>query len=199
LAASRRPGIAFLILDKGAAVTVEEQELQRVEYGLRAAKLTESQIAEALAYTKLVFHVAYGGEGWPELVAATNEARARKWAETVQLVETENDLEGWRQQRFDPAPILRRTKIPVLALFGGNDTLVPPAGNAERMRGYFEEAGNGDVTIRIFPAQGHSRFLGQSLKGDRWEWPDRYWIWDKQAPEFEETVISWLTMRLGLE
>ena len=199
LAASRRAGVAFLILDKGTAVTVEEQELQRVEYGLRAAGFPEVQIADALAYTRLVFRAAYGGEGWAELEAATKRARDEKWAETVQLAETEKDLEGWRLQRFDPAPVLRRTTIPVLALFGGKDTLVPPVETTDRLRRYLEEAGNRDVTIRIFPELGHSRFLGQSLKGGRWDWPESYWIWDKAAPEFEQTVISWLTERLRIE
>ena len=197
LAASRVGGVAFLILDKGAAVGVREQELQRVEYGLRAEKLSEAEIAEALGYTRQVFQVAYTGQGWPELQAATQEARQKPWAKGVQLAETEKDLEGWRLQRYDPAPVLRSTRIPVLALFGGNDTLVPPDGNADMMRRYLEEAGNRDVTIRIFPELGHSRFLGQSLRGGRWEWPDGYWIWDKQSPAYLDTMISWLSERLG--
>jgi pimeloyl-ACP methyl ester carboxylesterase len=197
LAASRVGGVAFLILDKGAAVEVREQELQRVEYGLRADKASEAEIAEALGYTRQVFQVAYSGQGWPELQAATQEARRKPWARGVQLAETEKDLEGWRLQRYDPAPVLRRTTIPVLALFGGKDTLVPPAGNADRMRRFLEEAGNRDVTIRTFPELGHSRFLGQSLRGGRWEWPDGYWIWDRQSPDYLDTMIAWLSGRLA--
>jgi pimeloyl-ACP methyl ester carboxylesterase len=197
LAASRLRGVAFLILDKGAAVAVREQELQRVEYGLRAGKSSETDIAEALRYTRQVFEVAYTGEGWPDLQAATQAARTRPWAHGVQLAETEKDVEGWRLERYDPAPVLRRTTIPVLALFGEKDTLVPPAGNADLMRRYLAEAGNRDVTIRIFPELGHSRYLGQSLRTGRWEWPDGYWIWDKQSPAYLDTVISWLSARLA--
>lgn len=196
LAASRAGGVAFLILDKGAAVDVREQELERVEYSLRAEKLTEPEIAEALGYTRQVFQAAYTGQGWGELQAATQEARQKPWAKGVQLMETEKDLEGWRLQRYDPAPVLRRTKIPVLALFGGKDTLVPPDRNADLMRRYLDEAGNRDVTIKIFPELGHSRFLGQSLRGGRWEWPDGYWIWDRQSPDYMDTLISWLSERL---
>jgi pimeloyl-ACP methyl ester carboxylesterase len=197
LAASRAGGVAFLILDKGAAVDVREQELERVEYGLRAEKVSEPEIAEALDYTRQVFQVAYTGQGWPELQAATQEARQKPWAKGVQLAETEEDIAGWRLQRYDPAPVLRRTKIPVLALFGGKDTLVPPDRNADTMRRYLEEAGNRDVTIKVFPEMGHSRFLGQSLRGGRWEWPDGYWIWDRQSPDYMDTLISWLTERLA--
>jgi pimeloyl-ACP methyl ester carboxylesterase len=196
LAASRLQGVAFLILDKGAAVDVREQEMQRVEYGLRADGFSEQEIREALDYTRQVFQVAYSGGSLAGIQAATKEAKDRKWAAAVQLAETDEVLEGWRLERYDPVPVLRRTRIPVLALFGGKDTLVPPDRNAEAMRRYLADAGNRDVTITIFPGQGHGRFAGQSLRGGRWAWPDSYWVWDRQAPEFVETVFSWLDERL---
>jgi len=203
LAATRLRKVAFLILNKGAAVGVEEQEVERVEYGMRSeGKFTEPEIAEAVAYTRLVFRVAYSGggdsgDGWPELRAATARAKEARWSDQVQLAESATDLEGWRLQRFDPAPILKRTRIPVLALFGEKDTLVPPAENAELMAAFLREAGNRDVTIRIIPGLGHSSFAGQSLRGGDWDWPDGYWVWDRQSPAFLETVLAWLSGHLG--
>jgi len=203
LAASRLRKVAFLILNKGAAVDVEEQEVERVEYGMRSeGKFSEPDIAAALAYTRLVFRVAASGadgsgDGWPELQAATARARGARWADQVQLAESEKDVAGWRIQRFDPAPILKRTRVPVLALFGEKDTFVPPAENADLMRAYLREAGNTDVTIVVIPGLGHSSFAGQSLRGGDWHWPYGYWVWDKQSPAFMETVMGWLSAHLG--
>ena len=196
LAATKTPGIAFLILNKGSAASVAEQERQRVEHTLRADGFSEPEIAEAVAYTRLVFRAVDGAAGWPEVAKATEAARARKWSETVQLAESEKDLEDWRRERFDPAPVLKRTTIPVLALFGGKDTLVPPAENVDRLRDLLRQAGNRDVTVRILPGEGHSVFLGQSLRGGDWSWPDGYWVWDRRDPEFEEAVFAWLPERL---
>lgn len=85
LAASRMPNVAFLILQVGAAVSVEEQELERVSFGMAAEGFAEEDVARAVAYTKLVFDVAYRGGDWSKLAAATEKAKGTKWAEQVQL------------------------------------------------------------------------------------------------------------------
>ncbi len=197
LAASRTEGLAFLILQVGPAVSVEEQELQRVRYGLADEGFAEEDVARAAAYTKLVFDTAYRGGDWARLAAATEKAKGEAWIEQVELVTAPEDLEGWRRQRYDPAPILKQTRIPVLALFGERDTVVPPAENAELMARYLGEAGNRDVTVKIFPRANHSLEWFGELRQGTWRWPGGYWVWAKRAPGYAETVIGWLKARLG--
>lgn len=122
--------------------------------------------------------------------------KGTKWAEQVQLAASPADLEGWRHQRYDPADVLRHTTIPVLALYGAIDTLVPPAENAERMRGFLTEAGNKDVTIRILPRASHNLEWFGDLHTGTWSWPEGYWVWAKKAPGYAETVIGWLREHL---
>ncbi len=193
LAASRTSDVKFLILNVGPAVTVEEQELDRVEYTLRREEFTAPEIAEALAYTKLLFKVAYTGEGKAELDALTKESRDKKWAEHVQLVTTQKDLDDWRLIKYDPAQVLMKTKIPVLSLFGEKDILVPPAENQEKMAGYLKQAGNTDVTIRVIPGVGHDMENFGSLKGGEWKWPENFWVWPKKSLLFYDTITGWLT------
>jgi len=195
LAASRVSGVSFLILDQGSSVTVEEQELHRVQYGMRADAFSDDDIAEATDYTRAVFRAAYDGGKASDLQEATDRARGKKWADHVQLVTVEDDLRGWRLQKFDPAPVLKRTTVPVLALFGDHDTLVPPQENEAKIRRYLREAGNRDVTVSVLTSRGHGWFLGQGLRGDRWSWPDAYWIWDKQSPEYLDALFSWVAER----
>ncbi len=151
LAASRVEGVAFLVLQVAPAVSVEEQEIERVRYGMASDGFSEEDVARAAAYTRKVFDAAYRGADWAALAAATEKAKGTKWAEQVQLVTSPDDLEGWRRQRYDPAAVLRKTMIPVLVLYGAADTLVPPSENAELMRHYLEEAGNRDVTDPDLP------------------------------------------------
>ncbi|MBW8873532.1 MAG: alpha/beta hydrolase [Acidobacteria bacterium] len=196
LAASRLDGVAFLVLHVAPAVSVEEQELQHVRFGLAADGFSEEDVAHAAAYTRKVFDAAYRGADWAGLAAATEKAKGTKWAGQVQLVTAPADLEGWRRQRYDPAAVLRRTTIPVLAVYGARDTLVPPAENADLMRRYLEEAGNRDVTIRIFPRASHNLEWFGDLRTGTWSWPEGYWVWAKRAPGYADTVVGWLRAHL---
>jgi pimeloyl-ACP methyl ester carboxylesterase len=196
MAAAQVDGVSFLILQVAPAVSVEEQEVQRVRYGMAAEGSPEEDILRAVAYTRLMFDTAYRGGDWSKLAAATEKARSQAWAGQVQLASSPEDLQGWRRQQYDPEPVLRRTTIPVLALYGERDTVVPPAENAEKMRGLLEEAGNRQVTIKIFPRANHSLEWYGELRQGTWSWPDGYWIWAKAAPGYAETVIGWLHTRL---
>jgi uncharacterized protein len=196
LAASRLDGVAFLVLQVAPAVSVEEQEIQRVRYGMASEGFSEEDVAQAAAYTRKVFDTAYRGADWAGLAAATEKAKGKKWTEQVQLVTSPADLEGWRRQRYDPADVLRRTKIPILVLYGAVDTLVPPSENADLMRRYLEEAGNRDVTIRVFPRASHNLEWFGDLRTGTWSWPEGYWVWAKRAPGYAETVIDWLNAHL---
>lgn len=197
LAASRMEGVAFLILQVAPSVSVEEQELQSVRFGMADEGFSEEDVARAAAYTKLVFDTAYRGGDWAKLAAATEKAKGEAWAERVQLAASPEDLEGWRRQRYDPEPILRNTRIPVLVLYGEKDSMVPPSENADRMRRLLAEAGNRDVTIKVFPRANHSLEWYGELRQGTWRWPEGYWVWAKKAPGYAETVIGWLRERVG--
>ncbi|HSS78519.1 MAG TPA: alpha/beta fold hydrolase [Thermoanaerobaculia bacterium] len=195
LAAARVDGVAWLVLHVAPAVSVEEQEIERVRFGMASDGFSEEEVARAAAYTRKVFDTAYRGADWAALAAATEKAKGTKWAEQVQLATSPADLEGWRHQRYDPAEVLRKTTIPVLALYGAGDTLVPPSENAELMRRLLTEAGNRDITIRIFPRASHNLEWFGDLRTGTWSWPEGYWVWAKKAPGYAETVIGWLRTR----
>ena len=142
-----------------------------------------------------MLRAAETSSSWEAVARRAAELRTRPWAEHVQLVTSAADLEGWRRQAYDPAPVLRRTRVPLLALFGEKDTLVPPGENLEKMRGYLAQAGNGDVTLVTLPGEGHNRYVGQHLEGGAWEWPRAYWVWDRVSPREMRTLQEWLAAR----
>jgi pimeloyl-ACP methyl ester carboxylesterase len=195
LAATRVKDTAFLVLEKGAAVTVAEQERQRVAYSMRAEGLDEAAVAEAVAYTEAMLRASQGSGSWEAIAERAAELRTRPWAEHVQLVTSAGDLEGWRRQAYDPAPVLRKTRVPLLAIFGEKDTLVPPGENVEKMRGFLAQAGNRDVTLVTLPGEGHNRYRGQHLEGGDWDWPRAFWVWDRVSPREIRTIQEWLAAR----
>jgi len=55
---------------------------------------------------------------------------------------------------FDPAPTLRRVRVPALVLQGGTDWQVAPE-QAQAIAAALREGGNRDVTVRVFPTLNH--------------------------------------------
>jgi pimeloyl-ACP methyl ester carboxylesterase len=195
LAASMEPDVAFLILMVAPSVTVWEQELQRVEYSLRQDGFTETEIAAAIAHTTLLFAAVENRGLWDSLQASMAFARQSSWAEYVVLLDSLPELDDWQRIRFDPEPILKKTTIPTLVIYGEGDVLVPPSGNASRMRQLLTEAGNTDVTVITFPGVDHDLMTGHSLIGGAWKWPDSFWRWNRKAPGLFETVREWALER----
>lgn len=193
LAASRTPAVRFLILDVGPAVSVEEQELNRVEFTMRADDEPEASVEQALDYTRWAFHAAYSGNGRTELAIRLARARRTDWAKYVQLVESPRDFEGWKRIRYDPAAVLKKTTVPILCLYAEKDLLVPPRTNEAKMKAYLRAAGNSDATIEVIPNVGHDMERFASLKGGAWEWPDKYWVWAKKSQRFYQAILDWLS------
>jgi hypothetical protein len=77
---------------------------------------------------------------------------------------------------MNPADFLTKVHVPVLAIFGEEDTMVPVDRSVALYEKYLKEAGNEDVTIKVFPATDHSI----QAKG----------IF---APGYFETMNNWLT------
>jgi len=64
--------------------------------------------------------------------------------------------------RYDPVPDLERIKVPVLALFGELDNMVPPEENLAAMKAALERSG-APHAIKVFPAANHQ--FWKSVRG----------------------------------
>lgn len=92
--------------------------------------------------------------------------------------------------RYDPAPVLQKTSIPVLALFGENDFQVPPKENSEIVIESFEKAENSDVKVIVFEKLNH--LFQESTTGLPNEYAE---IEQTISPEVLETISSWILDR----
>ncbi len=200
IAAVKDSAIAFAILQVPPSVSVAAQEIDAVAATLRSeeameAGVTEADIAEAQALEREMFEVVAGRRPWSAFAPLVVEAASKPWAKFLDVPAKEGDLDWWRRNQYDPAAALRRLRCPVLALFGENDGLVPPATNVPLMRQYLEDAGNDDVTILVFSGVGHGCELPRRLVGDDWKWPSSFWVWARRAPGFYDAIDHWLRER----
>jgi fermentation-respiration switch protein FrsA (DUF1100 family) len=94
---------------------------------------------------------------------------------------------------FDPAPTLRRVRVPALVLQGGTDWQVAPE-QADAIAAALREGGNRDVTVRLFPGLNHLFLADPAGTPD----PSTYAaLPSKQVPaEVLGTLADWLAERL---
>jgi pimeloyl-ACP methyl ester carboxylesterase len=87
---------------------------------------------------------------------------------------------------FNPVTLLETIKIPVLAVFGENDTQIDPYQGAEAYKKALEKAGNQLYQVKLFPEADHGILISQTgCMKDRGS--NRGY-----APEYLELMQEWL-------
>ena len=158
LAASRSTNVAFIIGVSGPGITPEAQGAFMVEHRMKAAGFSETDLREALSLYLLNSHCAQTGSGWDEFEAASKAAKDKPWYndDVHPYGPGEQELKQWQLiWDYDPIPVLRKVRCPVLSIFGQVDPLVPAQKSADIWKSALTEAGNRDVTIKIFPNADH--------------------------------------------
>jgi dienelactone hydrolase len=80
-------------------------------------------------------------------------------------------------------------KVPVLAVYGAADELLPPKTNAKAVERALRSGENKDVTVKTFPAANYCLREMPRTSRDPWEWP-------RATPGYQELVTSWILERV---
>ena len=195
IAANKTSNCDFMVLNVGPAVSLFEQDINRVEYSLKDDGWDPGIIDSAVSYTKLYFEFVKSGnmKDWSKLENFSQKIKSRDWAEYVNIPvkKDDEDIIWWRLNSYDPAQDLVKIKCPVLSIFGGKDVLVPPAENHKRMDSLLALSGC-KYKIEIISGCAHDMMTYQGLNGQNWKWPEVYWQWRKQPAEYSELLINWI-------
>lgn len=88
---------------------------------------------------------------------------------------------------FDPLPVLKNVKVPVLALNGELDLQVPAKENLDLIGAGLKAGGNGNVTLKSFPKLNHLFQTSQTGL------PSEYGQIDEtMSPEVLKTISDWI-------
>lgn len=160
LAASRSPDVSFIINVSGPGITPEEQGAFMIEHRMKTGGVSDADLREALSIYRLGSRCAQTESGWDEFKAACHAAQNKPWYhDDVHPFGPGDHDHGptlWQLiWNYDPVPILRKVYCPVLAIFGAMDPLVPPQKSADLWKSALTDAGNQDVTVKIFPHADH--------------------------------------------
>ena len=207
MVASERDDVAYLVLLAGPGVPGDEILLEQGALIARASRADPEDIRQSQDVQRRIFRVIAETEDVDQMrsgvravleeVAAGLSARERESAGLTEQgipAQVAQVTSPWF--RFflghDPAPVLSRVRVPVLALNGGKDLQVAPRQNLPAIERALRSGGNDDVTLQGFPDLNH--LFQTAITGAPSEYAA---ISETFAPEALNVVSSWIVERFG--
>jgi uncharacterized protein len=181
--------VDFAIIQSGPATPVDDFLRLTLESELRAYGFPPEEIAKAVRYYNLDVTVSRGAKPFAEIEKAYAEASA---ASAEWLLKPPDPINAPDRRfmkaisGFDPADFWRKTRTPLLILFGGKDHIVPVDPNRRRMEQLLGEAGNTGSRVVVFENDNHLNMLAKT--GVRSE----YATLDHFDPEYFKTLTAYL-------
>jgi len=155
-AAARCPDAAFAISNSGPGVTPERQERYATDLHMTRAGIPATEITEVRRYYDSVVSMMRSGASLDEARRHVETDGFPQAFETLSIPVLPNDDAEWNlisaMIDHDPRPALERIRVPVLAVFGGEDPITP----VEESVAVFREAVRpGLLQVEVFSGAGH--------------------------------------------
>jgi alpha-beta hydrolase superfamily lysophospholipase len=186
--------VDFAIIQAGAVTPTDEFISHTLESELRAYGFPPEEIARAQRYYQLDVDVSRGAQSF----AAVEKAYAEASAAGAEWLLKPPDPVNSPDRRFmaviagfDSAPYWRKVRIPVLALFGGKDHIVPVEPNRARLEALLAEGGNTQAQIVTLENDNHLAMLAKT--GVRGE----YASLNRFDPAYFQTIATFLDRMAG--
>lgn len=159
LLASSLGGVDFVVSVSGPGVSPAVQERDRIAREL--ADLAPEEHTAAMAWVDERRERLLAGDSVTAVLADQQQRADRPWFDAISLAydTAENLTFIAGMLDFDPVPVMRAVTSPVLALFGGADTIVPVA---ESVVAYAENLATVDGAehgLAVFPGANHGLFV----------------------------------------
>ena len=212
IASSLSKDVAFVVMMGGPTVPLRDILLAQLELVMRAEGADEEEIQEALDSQARVIAAARTGRDWDEVEAIITQQLLdglKELSEAQRDTITDVDayvtagLESqlavlrspWYRSflDFDPGPDLRKTRVPLLAIYGELDAQVPAEMSSSAITLALTSAGNADFTVVTLPGANH--LFQSAVTGS----PSEYAAQDKDfVPGFLGMVTDWLLERVDV-
>lgn len=158
LGATKTDAIKFIAVVSGPAVSVVEADTAAARSAYRAAGMTEQEAAEALDLWHRLLAAIDDESLWDDYLGAFERVRHHDWI--VRSGRTPVARDGWfvgwyrRVKDHQPLPVLRRTRVPMLWLYGADDTQLDAPESAAILARFAHEHAM-DYAVQLFPGAGH--------------------------------------------
>lgn len=173
LAAAKSDDVAFIVPVSGATVSPLEQECWRRRQNLECLGVDERFIELGRKATAMV-----------------NDWHRREQLGQMPLPNpfTSDELNMYH----DAAAVIGKVRQPVLAVYGGLDTLAPPRESAATWASILGKTGHGNYSVRFFPQGTHGLTVGGKTGVPFEITPERRYV-----PGYWETMAAWIHHHTG--
>lgn len=203
MAAVRSDDVKFLVLLAGTGIPGDELLLLQASLISSKSGMSDENVQQAMSFNRRLYDVVKTDATNDEKLASARtileEAVEHSFKAGTLPPETPKDvfinaqamqlLSPWMQYfiKHDPAPVLEKVKVPVLALNGEKDLQVPPKENLSAIKAALERGGNAQVTIVELPGLNH---LFQECESGL---PAEYSMIEQTfAPEALDQMAQWI-------
>ena len=197
-AAERDPNAAFAVSVSAPLVTPEQQMEFAMANRLSVNGYSQADVDAMLAARKAWTAYLRGAAPRADAVAALSKIDAKPWFDLMYMPSAKDltsnpATSSWRAQMDDdPLAALRRVRVPVLFIYGGNDPWIPVAATVGRLEPLARA--NGEIEYGVvagadhdmaFPARETMDVSPAALEHDV-----------PQSPAYFMLLASWLTRRV---
>ena len=187
LAAARYGQIAFVVVGSAPGVTPNDQNDFAAQTALQRSGADTTDINRAMRLRRRVAGFQHTGVGSGELEGDLAAARSERWFRAADLPSGPVEKLGSRGVSvldFDPLPAWSRVNVPVLAMWGAEDQLVPAAKSRALIEQAMLPGTRARATFQTFPNASHG-LLMVTPRGAPWDWP-------RLAPGFHDLMADWI-------
>jgi hypothetical protein len=194
LVASRNPLAGFVVMLGGPGVKGSEIVVEQTRLLTAAAGATADQANSAADSERQMLDAVMQGKSAGDLalllVKLAGSGVTLEQAKTA----VEQLSSPWFRSfiAYDPAPVLRKVNVPVLALFGSKDLQVPAAQNMVPVRKALADGGN--TVSEVTEIAGVNHLFQHSQTGSLQEYGQ---IEETMAPEVMNKISAWILAREG--
>ena len=191
LAATESRAIAFVITGSASGINPGDQSIYDVAHQLAKAGFDSAAVARASDLRRRMYASAEDSVARLAVDADLAAAHAAPWFTLAALPDSLGHAApppgAITFLRLDPPTIWRKVHVPVLAYWGSRDTRVPPDSSLAVVKTALGQAGERDVTLRIFPGADHVMVLASAAPATAWDFP-------RTAP-YLHLIAEWLSRR----
>ncbi len=207
MVATRSKDVAFIVMLAGSGVPGGQILLKQSEMISRSQGMKQEALKIVMDQMRVVIDLAGAGADTAAIRAKLDETVATQLAAAADSSKAGIEASGrsFRQQlgvmtspwlryfiTYDPRPVLRQVKVPVLALDGERDLQVPPDQNLPEIEKALHDARNKDYTVKMMPGLNH--LLQPAQTGAISEYAS---IETTMDPSALETIRDWIVQRFG--
>jgi uncharacterized protein len=195
--AAANPALPWVVLLAAPATKGEDTLLNQSDMIARAGGLADAQVLASLNFDKQAYDLV---ENEMDSTAITDKLKALVKESGLDSAFPASALEAqihmmtspWFRfyLTYDPMPDLKKTKCPVLALYGEKDLQVPPKINMPMLQKAFTDGGNTQADVRQLPELNH--LFQHAYTGS----PTEYAAIDETfSPQALQIIGDWLLAR----